>query len=282
MNIDELKTMTNDKVIFEIPRDILIIRSLVFKYEDCMKLGSIESVERQSKSTVRISIPKGSLMGDHDITVNLTTGIVSADGKTFNEPIPADIQPATLGSKRTKAMRFSPTINGFSIKSVQTMPSTDGYAVYCKIFFNDVKVGDFVDKGDGGEYSFFADPPFRTQKIEQAVRSFPPTERDYGLGPMKVKYDMNQIVNDLMEMKDISRELKKLEPIGKDYVVIDDWKAGNHLSATTPSAMTDDELADELKKTLSTRGLTDYEVRRYRSLEDLHVINTSVSTEMLY
>ncbi len=125
-------------------------------------------------------------------------------------------------------------------------------------------------------------PPFRTQKIEQAVRSFPPTERDYGLGPMKVKYDMNQMVNDLMEMKDISRELKKLEPIGKDYVVIDDWKAGNHLSATTPSAMTDDELADELKKTLSTRGLTDYEVRRYRSLEDLHVINTSVSTEMLY
>jgi hypothetical protein len=248
MNIDELKTKVNDKVIFEISRYILLIISLVFKYEDYMKLDSIESVERQSKSTVRISIPKGSLMGDHDITVDLTIGIVSADGKTFNEPIPADIQPATLGSKRTKAMRFSPTINGFSIKTVQTRPSTDGYAVYCKVFFNDVKVGDFVDKGDRGEYSFIADPPYMIQKIEQTVRSFPPTVRDYGLGPMEIEYDMNQMVNDLMEMKDISKELKKLEPTGKDYVIIDDWKAGRHLSATTPIATTDDELADELKK----------------------------------
>ena len=64
------------------------------------------------------------------------------------------------------------------------MPSEDGYAVYCKLYFNGKKVGDFVDKGDGGEYSFYADKPYSSSKIEQVVRSFPKIVRDYGSGLM--------------------------------------------------------------------------------------------------
>ena len=70
------------------------------------------------------------------------------------------------------------------------MPSEDGYALYCKVYFNDRKIGDFVDKGDGGEYSFYADKPYSSYKVEQVVRSFPKIVRDYGFGLMEVEYSI--------------------------------------------------------------------------------------------
>lgn len=66
---------------------------------------------------------------------------------------------------------FTPSINGFFIKSVKTMPSKDGYALYCKVYFNDRKIGDFVDKGDGSEYSFHACKPYSSYKHHSSAGS---------------------------------------------------------------------------------------------------------------
>jgi hypothetical protein len=178
---------------------------------------------------------------------------------------------------KESSTRFTPSINGFSIRSVKTMPSEDGYAVYCKLYFNGKKVGDFVDKGDGGEYSFYADKPYSSSKIEQVVRSFPKIVRDYGFGLMEVEYSIGIMVDDLMTMKDIAKELKKLEGVGRDYVRIDDWKGGRHLSAEISSAMNDDEMEARLKADLKKRGMEDFEIKRYRSLDDLCIQSIMVN-----
>lgn len=281
MTVDELKTMTNDKILFSTFKETLLIRSLVYRYADFIKLDAIESIEKISESQIRVNVPTGSSMGDHEIVADIETGVVTADGNVFNEVIPEEIKSTSPKKERKPSVRFTPTINGFSIGSVKTMPSEDGYALYCKVYFNGKKIGDFVDKGDGGEYSFYADQPYRAEKIEKVIRSFPPIERDYGFGPMKVEYDMNQMVNELVEMKEISKQLVRLEPEGKDYVLIDEWKTDRHLTATPSKTMTDEELASKLKEDLNKRGLPEYEIRRYRKNDELHVLNTFVCEDVL-
>lgn len=285
MTVDELKKLANDKVLFNSSECSLVIRSKVYRYADFFNIKNIESIEWESESIIRVNIPAGSAMGDREVIVDLETGIITADGKIFDKPIPEEIRNASPNKpepRKPTAKRFTPTINGFSIKDVQTMPSEDGYACYCKVYFNGKKVGDFVDKGDGGEYSFYADPPYSRSKIEEVIRGFPPTNRDYGLGPMEIPYDMNQMVNDLMEMKEIAKELRKLEGSGKDYVVIDEWRTGRQFTCAPPSGTSDADLKKRLDKDLMMHGISVYDMRRYRSLDDLHVVNTFVSEELLF
>ena len=279
MTIKDIKDYSNEKILFDSSDESLLIRSLVYRYADFLHINAIKSIEMTSNSIVRISIPSGSSMGDHDISVDLNAGKVTADGKVYDEVLPDYIRSVSKSQKRKKP--FTPTINGFSIKDVHTMPSEDGYACWCKVYFNGKKIGDFLDKGDGGEYSFYADPPYSAHKIEEEIRCFPSTEKDYGLGSIAVPYDMNQMVNDLMEMNEIAKELMKLEGHGKDYVLIDDWKTGKHLSCTPLSSISDERLDEELKGNLAERGLLDYELRRFRSLENLHVVNHFICEELL-
>jgi hypothetical protein len=284
MTIDELKKLSNDKVLFNSSEVSLVIRSKACRYADFFCIKAIESIERESENIIRVTIPSGSAMGDNEVVVDLSTGIISAYGKIFDKPMPEEIGNASPNKpepRKSIAKRFTPTINGFSIKDVHTMPSEDGYACYCKVYFNGKKVGDFVDKGDGGEYSFYADSPYSRSKIEEVIRSFPPTNRDYGFGPMEVPYDMNQMVNDLMEMKEIAKELRKLEGSGKDYVIIDEWRTGRQFTCMPPSGTSDADLKKKLDKDLMMHGISVYDMRRYRSLGDLHVVNLFVCEEML-
>lgn len=279
MIVQDLQKLTNEKLQFSVSSDSVVIRSWTCKYADMVHVVDIESVEMASPSVVRISIPVGTRMGDHEILADLNTGIVTADGKAFDEPMPTYAQKPQA-PKKARAT-FTPSINGFSVKSVKTMPSEDGYALYCKVYFNDRKIGDFVDKGDGGEYSFYADKPYSSYKVEQVVRSFPKIVCDYGFGLMEVEYSIGSMVDDLLVMKDIAKELKKLEGVGRDYVRIDDWKGGRHLSAEISSAMSDDEMEARLKADLKKRGMEDFEMKRYRSLDDLRVHNTMIDIDDL-
>lgn len=284
MTVDELENLTNDNVLFNSSGCSLVIRSKVYRYADFFSIKAIESIEPESESSIRVTIPSGSAMGDHEVIVDLETGIVTADGKIFDKPMPEEIRNVTQNNtepRKSIAKRFTPTINGFSIKDVHTMPSEDGYACYCKVYFDGKKVGDFVDKGDGGEYSFYADSPYSRSKIEEVIRNFPPTNRDYGFGPMEVPYDMNQMVNDLMEMKEIAKELRKLEGSGKDYVIIDEWRTGRQFTCMPPSGTSDADMKKKLDKDLMMHGISVYDMRRYRSLGDLHVVNLFVCEEML-
>ena len=98
---------------------------------------------------------------------------------------------------------------------------------------------------------------------------------------MAVEYNIGIMADELMEMKDIARRLKKLEGTGRDYVSIDDWKGERHLSAEVSKSMSDEEMAERLKADLKKRGMEEFEVKRYRSLDDLCIHNAMVAEEML-
>ena len=279
MTVQDLKELSNEMVGFSVSSDSVFIRSWPYKYADMVHISDVGSVEMVSLDVVRISVPVGTMMGDHEILADLNTGVVTADGKVFDEPMPEYAQKPKM-QKKTRAT-FHPSINGFSIRSVKSMPSEDGYAVCCNVYFNDRKIGDFVDKGDGSEYSFHAVKPYSSYKVEQIVRSFPKIVRDYGFGQMEVEYNIGMMVDDLMEMKDIARRLKKMEGTGRDYVRIDDWKGERHLSAEVSKAMSDEEMGKRLKMDLKKRGMEEFEVKRYRSVDDLCIHNTMVAEEML-
>ena len=164
MTVQDLKGLTNEMVGFSVSSDSVFIRSWPYKYADMVHISDVGSVEMVSLDVVRISVPVGTMMGDHEILADLNTGIITADGKVFDEPLSDYSQKPPI---QKKAMgTFYPSINGFSIRSVKAMPSEDGYAVCCKVYFNDRKIGDFVDKGDGSEYSFHADKPYNSYKID--------------------------------------------------------------------------------------------------------------------
>ena len=279
MTVQDLKGLTNEMGGFSVSSDSVFIRSWPHKYADMVHISDVGSVEMISPDVVRISIPGGTMMGDHEILADLNTGIVTADGKVFDESMPGYAQKPKM-QKKTRAT-FYPSINGFSIRSVKAMPSEDGYAIYCKIYFNDRKIGDFVDKGDGSEYSFLADKPYSADRIADAVRRFPSAEHDYGYGIMGVPYDVGQMVDELIGMKEIAKELKKAQAKGRDYVLVDEWKTGRRLAPTPLSSMSDEELAEGLKSDLSSKGITEYEIRRYRTPDDLKIVNRMVAEEML-
>lgn len=86
MTVDELKGLSNEKIVFECSKDTLLIKSQTCRYADFIKADSIESIERQGKDGVVISVPNGTSMGDHSICIDLATVIVVADGKTLMIP----------------------------------------------------------------------------------------------------------------------------------------------------------------------------------------------------
>lgn len=92
MTVDELKAMANERILFSAFKETLLIRSLVCRYADFIKLDAIESIEKVSDTGIRVSVPGGSSMGDHEIVADLETGIVMADGKTFDEVIPNELR----------------------------------------------------------------------------------------------------------------------------------------------------------------------------------------------
>ena len=174
-----------------------------------------------------------------------------------------------------------PSINGFSIQKAKTLPAEDGCACYAEVLFNGKLVGEFLDRGDGGMYSFYAKNGFNTNKIEMIVRSFPDVARDYGLGLMSVSYDIAIMVDELLDLEDARKNLMKLEKFNRDFVVVDAWKYGKHYNVNVRKDLTDAELMEELRGQLVPDGIDEYEVRRYRDENDLIVQNTRVTEQML-
>ena len=54
-----------------------------------------------------------------------------------------------------------------------------------------------------------------------------------------------------------------------------------HLSAEVSKAMSDEEMVKRLETDLKKRGMEEFDVKRYRSLDDLCVRNTMVAEGML-
>ena len=79
MTVQDLKGLTNERMRFSVSSDNVFIQSLPFKYADMVHVSDIGSVEMVSPEVVRISVPGGTMMGDHEILADLNTGIVSAE-----------------------------------------------------------------------------------------------------------------------------------------------------------------------------------------------------------
>ena len=273
LSVDELKAMSNDKISISTKEEFLILKSQRVGYVDSLRLDFLEDIVLKNPNSVKLSIPKGSFMGDTVITLDFSTGYVTANGRSYNQP-----NGKTPSQKSTVLKEvFYPSINGFSIANVISVPSEDGYAIYAEVLFNHQTIGRFIDKGDGSEYSFYANTPYSTRKIDKVVRNFPSTCRDYGLGDIEVGYDMGQMVDALLEMEDIAKHLKKLQIKNMDYVVLDDWKGNRHFTAEVGKETSNEELLEEVKK----QGAKDCEIRRFSNLDDLTVVNTAVSEEMI-
>lgn len=270
LSLEELKAMSNDKISISTKDEFLVLKSQRVGFADSLRLDYLEDIVLKTPNKVKLSIPKDSFMGDTDISLDFSTGYVTANGRPYN-------QLNRIDSHRKKSTAnkkvFHSSINGFSIRKVVTMPSEDGYALSCDVYFKSKKVGHFLDKGDGSEYSFYANAPYSTRKIERVVRSFPSTCRDYGLGEIEVEYDMGQLVDALLEMEEVAKKLKA----GGDYVLLDSWKEGRHFTAEVSKQTRDEDLLAEVRK----RGVFDCEIRRFGSLEDLTVANTELKEEML-
>ena len=88
MTVKDLQKLSNERIQFSVYTDSVVIRSWTCRYADMVHVSDIESVEMTSPSVVQISIPVGTRMGDHEILVDLSSGIVTADGKAFDEPMP--------------------------------------------------------------------------------------------------------------------------------------------------------------------------------------------------
>lgn len=51
-------------------------------------------------------------------------------------------------------------------------------------------------------------------------------------------------------------------------MLIYDWKGERHLSVEISKAMSDEDLGKRLKTDLKKRGMEEFEVKQYRSLDD--------------
>ena len=79
MTVQDLKELSNEMVGFSVSSDSVFIRSWSYKYADMVHISDVGSVEMVSPEVVRISVPGRTMMGDHEILVDLNTGIVSAE-----------------------------------------------------------------------------------------------------------------------------------------------------------------------------------------------------------
>ena len=79
MTVQDLKGLTNESMRFSVSSDSVFIQSLPYKYADMVHISDVGTVDMMSSDVVRISVPVGTMMGDHEILVSLNTGIVSAE-----------------------------------------------------------------------------------------------------------------------------------------------------------------------------------------------------------
>ena len=109
MTVQDLKELTNERMRFSVSSDSIFIRSCPYKYADMVHLSDIGSVEMVSPDVVRISVPVGTMMGDHEILVDLNTGIVTAETvvvfgrQRIDSRISVDLDVKKLGLKSSTA-----------------------------------------------------------------------------------------------------------------------------------------------------------------------------------
>lgn len=108
---------------------------------------------------------------------------------------------------------MKPSINGFSLKSLKTFPTDDGYAIYCKLYRGSKCIGTYHHAGDGGEGQL---DDFRAhielnKELEKWKKDDPV---DLGGGHIFIyDWDVDRLIEELITLEELhkhwSKSLKK-------------------------------------------------------------------------
>ena len=90
-----------------------------------------------------------------------------------------------------------PFFNQFNFKKLQSMNARDGVAYSCELFFNNQKIAEVDNRGDGGETRIDYAPGGEAllTSIAEEVKSF------YDMSDITFSIDNEYIISDLVEVK---------------------------------------------------------------------------------
>ncbi len=90
-----------------------------------------------------------------------------------------------------------PLFNQFNFKKLQSMNARDGVSYSCELFFNNQKIADVENGGDGGETRVDYKPGGEDllNSISEKVKSF------YDMSDITFEIDNEYIISDLVEVK---------------------------------------------------------------------------------
>ena len=165
---------------------------------------------------------------------------------------------------------MEPNINGFTLKGLKTMMGRDGYMVNCTLLFNGRKCGDFLDQGDGSEYTFYPVEGFTQRGIENALRRFPlidTRDEEFALPP--VHWNIGILVDRLIGIKETLKEFRKAQKKGYELAIVTNNWTNGYYTVLVPTKASDEELKKVIDDGMKKKGIDDYSWKRYRTEDDL-------------
>ncbi len=161
-------------------------------------------------------------------------------------------------------MAIKVSINGFSISALKQMAGYEGYVTSCNLLFNGKKIAGYYDAGDGGEYDLWPERGYSRCKIEEAVASFKPMDKDYGLGEGPIEWNVGILVEEIINRKADAKYFDKLWTSKHMFLaVVHCWKMNKHWYMEFPMNYKDDMVAEAVKKAMEKHGITDYTYEFY-------------------
>lgn len=161
----------------------------------------------------------------------------------------------------------SPSINGFTITNLKMMESTDGYAIRCNLKRDGKKIGEFLDKGDGGMYDFYPVSGVSQREIEDYLFKFPMIESYEGLPA--IHWNMGILIDKLIEKLDVKDAVLKTSKRGVSLIYVVDDKKGRAFTMNTSVKTTDEQIEGALSGWYGDDAKY-FEWARYNSVDELN------------
>lgn len=135
-------------------------------------------------------------------------------------------------------------VKDFSITGLQMMESTDGYAIRCNLLYKGRRLGEFLDKGDGGEYYFYPENGHTQAEVEAMLtgEDFPPIDNLFPDMP-PLGWNIGILVEHLIERRDIDERIAKAKREGRDLIIVTDMAKGERYAITFRSHAPEEAVA---------------------------------------
>lgn len=108
-------------------------------------------------------------------------------------------------------------LSRMEIKSVKTMMGRDGYAINCNVFLDKKKIATYRNDGNGGCGSIDAiklTDKVKVKELETLISKLPKVKSDLGAKNSFLTIDIDWVIEEMIEIKDVEKHLKKSFVIG--------------------------------------------------------------------